>query len=476
MLNDRFETTLALLRRPWADSAADVVVKAAAVLAFLYLLAGYIALPSLPVFGHDEVHYYSDFYFKLVEDGRWLDYLLHDFLRSIPLPIWSLVYVALWWSIIYRIARACVADVPYAALVTSTALLASPFVEMSLWPASVVPALLAAWLAILMQRRGIAYPFIYVVSGMLMFGAMQTMYFMLPLLFLPQLLDSNPPARSRSLLLLKHMLWWVAGSVAGVLLLCVMLWLLAGIYFPQPAEWRTTRPIVDASSLLANIRYVIASFTTHLETLLRQSGVTWGFILTVAAVALLRIRALLAQTPALLSMSAVLISFFVFSIPLAPVIHPRSLIAMAAVVILFLALLPGTTAVGRVLGAVLLIKLSFHSAQRSQDYLEAQRAETAVFMHELRDLFPGYPMAYTALALYGTMDPARPEARRFNDGSLMHPLMMSLGVESFLDCKIPKRCDNVGVGGEPISVLPFAGGQLELSVTPANIGIIRYRE
>ncbi|MDY6981912.1 MAG: hypothetical protein SV422_02385 [Pseudomonadota bacterium] len=459
------------------ELAASLVVKAAAVLAVLFLLGGYLALPTLPIFGHDEVHYYNNFYFKLVEDGRWLNYLLHNFLRSIPLPIWSVLYVGLWWALMYRIARGCGFDVAYAILVAATITMASPFLEMSLWPASVVPSLLLIGLAILMQARGAAYPVIYMISGMLMFGAMQSMYFLIPLLFLRDFLDETAPLRARWWLLLRHMLWWVAGSIAGVIVVCIMLRLLAGIWFIEAAEWRNTQPVEDVASLVRNLMYVARNLALYLEMLLRQGGVTYGFILICAITALLRVRALFVRLPALLLLAAVLLSFFAFSVPMAPVIHLRSLFAMATVVVLGLAILPGSTPLGRVLGALLLLKMALHYSLYGQDYLDVQRAETSILLTELRALFPGYPTNYTALALEGEMDPAKPEANRFNDGSRMHPIFMTIGAREFLDCKIPQRCDRIGATGEVIAVQPYAGGQFELSVdTTNNIGIVRYRD
>ena len=468
---------LTLSRHRFLDAAADIVVIAAAVLALLFLLAGYLLLPTLPVFGHDEVHYYADFHFKLVEEGRWLDFLLHDFLRSVPLPLWSIIYLGLFWLLFYRLARTYAFDAAYAVVVASTILMTSPFVEISLWPASLVPALLLVLLASHLQALGVAYQVIYLVSGMLIFGAMQTLYFVLPLLFLPQFLASSLPTRARWRLLFSHMCWWVAGSVAGMLVMALMLGLLAGIYFPQPAEWRNTHPVVDWATLLENIRYVIVNFFSLLENLLRLGGVSWGFILVVAAIALLRARALLAQMHALLLMAAVLVSFFIFSIPLAPYILMRSLHALAAVVVLFLAIVPGRTALGRMLGAVLLLKLGYNYSAQGHDYLQIHTIETSTLLTKLEQLFPGYPKAYGVVALYGTMDTEQVEASRFNDPYRMHPLLLTLGVQTYLDCRIvPSRCDNVGVPGEPLATIPFANGQLDFSVDAANVGIISFRD
>jgi hypothetical protein len=478
MRNDHLMTSLLTLsRHRFLDAAADIVVIAAAILAFLFLLAGYLLLPALPVYGHDEMHYYPSFYFKLLEDGRWLNYLLHDFLRSVPLPLWSMVYLSLAWVLFYRIARLYAFSAAYAALVASTIVLAYPFVEISLWPGTVVPVLLLGLLAIWLHAREIPYQVIYLVSGILMFGSMQTLYFVLPLLFVPEFLQSSQPSRARWRLLFSHMCWWVGGSVAGVLCMSLILRLLAGTFFLQPAEWRDIHPAVDWNSLLESIRYVSGNFLMQVEILLRLGGVTWGFILVVAAIALLRSRALLGQVQALLLMLAVLLSFFAFSIPLSAVILTRSLSAMAAAMVLFLAILPGPTALGRMLGAVLLLKLGYNFSAQSQDYFEVHTFETGTLLTKLEQLFPGYPKAYGTVALYGTMDTDQAEASRFNDPYRMHPLLLTLGVTTYLDCRIiPSRCDNVGVPGEPIAVIPFANGQLDFSVDAANVGIIRFRD
>jgi hypothetical protein len=478
MLNDHPMTSLLTLsRHPYLDTAAGIVVKAAAILAFLFLLAGYMWLPMLPVYGHDEMHYYPSFYFKLLEDGRWLNYLLHDMLRSVPLPLWSIVYVSLAWLLFYRITRLYAFDVAYATLVASTIVLAYPFVEIALWPGTVVPVLLLGLLAIGLQARGVPYQVIYLVSGILIFGSMQTLYFVLPLLFVPQFLENSQSPRARWQLLFSHMCWWVGGSVAGVVWMSLMLWLLAGTFFPQPAQWRDIHPAVDWASLLENIGYVIVNFFSMLEILLRLGGVTWGFILVVAAIALLRSRALLEKVQALLLLLAVAVSFFAFSIPLAAVILPRSLIAMAAVMVLFVAILPGPTPLGRMLGTVLLLKLGYSFSAQCQDYLELHKTETATILHKLEELFPGYPQAYGTVALYGTMESDQVEANRFNDPWRMHPYLITLGVHTYLDCRIiPSRCENVGVAGEPITVVPFANGRLEFSVDAGNVGIISFRE
>ena len=468
---------LALSRHPLLATVADHAVKAAALLSLLFLLAGYMLLPTVPVFGHDEMHYYPYFDFKLREDGRWLNYLLHDFLRSVPLPLWSVLFVSLSWLLFYRIARIHAFEVAYAALVASTIVLTTPFLEISLWPGTVVPVLLLGLLATELRARGVSHRVVYMLSGLLMFGSMQTLYFVLPLLFLPQLFASSTSAGERWKLLASHMCWWVGGSIAGVLCMSLALRLLGGTFLVQPAEWRNINPAVDLETFQQNLSYVTERFFLILGQLRRAGGVGWSFVLAIAVVVLLRLRTLLTQLPAWLLLLAVLVSFFAFSVPLAAVILSRSLIAMTAALVFAVAILPGRTAPGRLLGTALLLTLAYNFSALCQDYLKTHDAETATLLGKLEALFPGYPKAYGTVALYGTMDAEQPEADRFNDPYRMHPFLITLGVHTYLDCRIvPSRCEQVGAGGAPLAEVPFGNGRLEFAVDSENTGIISFRE
>lgn len=477
MAKQHLEGMRAVILRWGAATPAEYFVRFAAMLATVLFLSAFSALPGLPVFGHDEVHYYSDFSLKLSEDGRWLNFLLHDFLRSIPPGTWASLFLALSWLLFYRLSRSLSFDAAYAALVASTVLLANPFVELALWPATAFPAVAILLAVSLLIERGMSHPLAYLLSGVLIFGTMQTFYFLMPLFFLPQFIQGTGSGESRWSLVCSHVFWWVAGSVVGVLVMSLVLWPVTGHFGPQPAEWRLTHPIQNATDLARNILYVSESFVQHVERLLRIVGVTYvnavWFLLALLLAALLGARHLLASRQALLLLAAVLVSFFVFSIPLAPVIEQRSLVAMAAAGVLLVAFLPGSSALGRVLVVLLLLKISHGFSVRGEFYLGRHETETAFFYEKLQALMPGHPMTYSAIALYGTMDPGKLEARTFNDPSRMHPIVIALRAPEYLDCRLESRCDRVGTGRR-LAVLPFVNGQLEFSVDDANVGIVRY--
>lgn len=453
--------------------AAEGIVGLVALLMFLLVLSAYSNVPWLPVFGHDEVHYYPDFRFKLSEDGRWLNLLLHDFLRSIPAGAWAVLFLGLSWLLFYRIARSFSFEAAYAAVVASAILLFDTFAGQVLWPATATPGVVLLLLAERMARRGVAPPVIYLLFGALLFGTLQTYYFLLPLLFVGAFLGEAGTGAAPWRRLFFHLCWWVAGSVLGVLLMSLILLVMTGHFGPQPAAWRLTNPVSDLASLGANIAYVGDSFTDHAARFARLSGAPYAIALAFGVAVVLRARALFERRHAMLLLAAVLFSFFVFSIPLAPQIHQRSLASMVAATVLFMAFVPGPSAAGRVFGALLLLVMGHGFSVRDEALLGLHESETAYFREKLQQLIPGHPMTYSAIALRGSIGSARPEARTFDDPSLIHAIVLSLRAPLYLDCRVEARCEGVGEG-VPVSQIPFAGGYLRFSVDAGNVGIVEY--
>jgi len=464
------------VRRLWgATSPRDLFVVTAASVALILLLSAYAALPELTVFGHDEVHYYRDFGFKLREDGRWLNFLLHDFLRSIPPSTWALLFLGSCWLLFFRLARSMDFDVGYAVLVATTILLAPPFVEQSIWPATTITAVILTLLASTLMGRGLSYPVIYVLSGILLFGTMQSFYFLLPLFFLHQFAACPQGGARRWPLLLAHMGWWIVGAVAGVLVMSCILWQVTGHFGVQPAAWRRIQPVHDLAGLLRNIFYVVDAFWFHLTKLLEIAGANRGwFVATLGLAMLVRIRTLLFNYHALAILASVMLAFFVFSIPLAPCIGSRSLVAMAAAFVLFVALVPGSSAAGQALGALLLVTISHGFSTYGESYLARHKSETTFFCEKLRELIPGHPSGYAAIALFGEMGNDAPEAFIFNKPSRMHAIVYAIGAREYRDCRLANRCDDL-VPGKPVAVLPFARRKLQFSVDNNHVGMIRYQ-
>lgn len=453
-------------------------VCAAGALSLALLVSGYAGLPGLNVFGFDEVHYYADLGFKLPEEGRWLNFLLHDFLRSIPPGTWAVIFVLAAWTLFFRLGRSLQFDGPLAVLVASTLLLASPFVEQSLWPASIMPAVAVLLLTGILVERAVPYPLVYLFSGILLFGAVQSFYFLVPLFFLGQFLHPGGSNKHCWVNLARHLAWWVLGAIFGALVVFTVLWFKTGYFGIRPAAWRHTQPIHDIAGLIRNIEYVAAALWYRTVHVLKSAGVFSGwFAVGMGLIAIVRFRALVARPQAFMLLATVAAGFFVFSIPLAPIIEQRSVVALGAAFVVLIACLPGPSPLGRVIAAALLLVVSYGFSTYASSYLARHRAEADLFYYKLQQLIPGAPSSYASVSLFGLMSDGEPAANTFNSAYKMHGIFHALGVEHFRDCRaiVDQRCDFPDMG-KPLAALPLGRGRLVFSVGEDASAFVHFQE
>jgi hypothetical protein len=454
-----------------------LTVGVSAFLATTFLITAYSELLWLDVFGHDEVHYYSDFSFKLVEDGRWLNFLLHNFLRTIPPETWIILFAVSSWALFFSMARSLGFDDAYAVLLAATILISPPFIQQSLWPATIFPAVIVLLLAKFLVDRCLPCPAVYLISGVLLFGTMQSFYFLVPLLFLGQFISVTKNSAVSWILLFKNLTWWVIGAVAGLFIMSITVWMLTGHFGVQPAEWRQTQPIRNTEEFVRNLLYVINAMHSHLLQLIRMAGTDNGVFFTfVFFVFIVRLKAILRSPGTLIILAAVAAAFFAISIPLAPVIETRSLVALSAAFVIFFSILPGRSTAGQVTGSLLLLYISYFFFISGYAYLSRHKEETTFFYDKLKQVISGYPKSYSSLALFGVMTDGSPEAAIFNSPSRMHGIIHALDVDQYLDCRqgSDRRCDNISVRGLQ-SVQSIAQGYLYFFVNKDNVAIIQYK-
>lgn len=447
-------------------------------LSILFLISAYQAIPTLASFGHDEVHYYTSFYFKLGEDGRWLNYFLHGFLRKISAHAWAAFFLVASWMLFFRLAISLEIKTGYAALVASTALTALPFVEQSLWPATTAPAVIVLLICSLFVHRNIAYPIIYVFAGTLIFGTLQSFYFLLPLFFLKDFLLPTSDGKNLWKLLFSHLFWWVVGAVAGVLVMSSMLWVLTGHFGVQPADWRRVQPIHDFHGVIRNVLHAIHAFSTYSVQLAKSTGAdrAW-FIYCIAAIIIVRFRSLTKSTAVALLIASVGAAFFVFSIPLAPIIQSRSLIALSTAFIVAIILIPGRTVIGQIVGAILLLTVNYNNSANAADYLRKHQSVSNFYQQKIQQLLPAPIESYSAIALFGHMDGSTRIAQTFNSPPLMHGIIYAMGAKDYQDCRqgLDSRCNEIE-SKNIIAKIALTEGELSLSIDEKNVANIRYQQ
>lgn len=444
----------------------------AAVLALLMVVVSYYLLLGLKVYGYDDVHYYPDFTFKLSEEGRWINYLLHHFLRHIPEQVHAALYVPLAWLLLFRFARNLSCDRLYATLVASVLFVSPPFVYQSLWPATLLPSLVGllglAWLV----GKGVSYRVIYPLGGIFLFGCMQNFYFLMPLLFVGQIEQEPFPSRGFLLRIWSHALYWVAGSVVGFLVALLAVYLLIGQVGIVPAPWRRTMPVHDLHDLARNVGYAAGCLKQEIHTLAAlMTNRSVVYLLCFVVLAALRIRYWRSELGRAIVLVAVGVSFFAFSIPLAPVIQTRSLVAMSVALILLMLVPVNSRRVARWLSMILLIWSGWNMTIHAYAFIAAQKEQTEFVLGKIESVLPHDPTSYSAIAIFGKMDAHSVDAGIINSPPQIRAIVLATGVPDFWDCQTSSpTCDalNAKRGASSKS----AGEGIEYDGTYDNVAVL----
>lgn len=415
----------------------DWVVAIFGLVAFFLFLRTYLPLAGLTVYGHDEVHYYDDFLFKLKEEGRWINFLSHGVLRWIPLQVHVILFLLCTWGFCFFISYQFERDLWFSVLTASTLSLGVPFVLQSLWPATLLPSNLALMLLCYLAWRGTSAAIVYVIGGTLLFGMMQNYYFALPLLFVGRFQLDSIGTKA----LFAHVGWWILGSVCGVLVSISAVYLITGQLGIHPAEWRQTHPARDLAGLIRNFESVGTVLLVQFRHLWIAAAGAAGlayFSLTVLLVAL-RWRAILANWRIFLILLASGLGFFVFSIPLAPIIETRSLTALSCATFLFVFVfcIPRRGVV-RLLVAAMLLWAAGVLSHLGFQYIEAHDQNTVAIRDRINDLLPADRIP-RKIAIFGKLDSSDRYARTYNEPPLLRPIVLSMGAAEFWDCRVPSH-------------------------------------
>lgn len=412
----------------------------AVILALILLFGAYYLLPGLKVFGLDEVHYYDSFKFKLREEGRWINFLLHHWLRQIPLVTHSLLFLLCSWMILFRIADNLIQEARYAAVIASVLLMAPPFVQQSLWPATHLPTVITLLILIWLVRKGFSHRTIYLLGGVLLFGAMQNYYFMLPLFFIGEIASENRRSGKVRSYLLSHLFYWILGAMIGFLFALVAVFVLTGQIGIVPAEWRRIMPASDFQSLVRNIIFIIESFREQAFLLFKSSTNNNPiYIVSLLLLFVFRFEFWRSGLPGILILLAVGISFFVFSIPLAPIIETRSLVALSSAIIILLLVSNQSNRKTYWPSIILLLWTGWNLSINAHSYLNIHKSRTEFVLQKIVTVLPQHPSNYNALAIFGKVDHKLNEAILFNNGPFTRPIVLASGFNDFLDCRVDRK-------------------------------------
>ncbi|WP_266183422.1 hypothetical protein [Dyella humicola] len=453
----------------WVKSLSTWKLDSALVIAIAMILVvfAYYLLFSFQVYGYDEPHYYLDWTFKLKEEGRWINFLLHDFLRTSPLTGDAVLFVIVAWVVLYRIGLNMTTRRADACLIASVLLVAAPFADLSPWAASSLPTMVTLLgLSLLASRYG-NYRLVYLLGGGLLFGMLQNYYFILPLFFLRDFSPNKLEPRPYAARLLSHGMYWIAGSIVGLICSVAAVYFLTGQLGIVPAPWRHAMPAHNLHDVIRNIHYVGANLKEQKRFLVgiatKQSAV---FGVLVAILAVLRVPAWRHEIPRLLVISAVGLSFFAFSVPLAPIIQTRSVITLS-IALTLIALVPYEQRfLARVLSIVLLTWAGWNMMVYAHTSFERQKNGNEFVLRGIENALPHAPYGYQAVAIFGEMDSKFPESRILNSPPQMVAIVQAVGAPSYINCMT--KSDVCDVLSERLNVKSGSGGEGIRYVGTAN--------
>lgn len=449
-----------------------------------------IQLSSLSVFGHDEVHYYPNFDFKLIQDGRWLNYLLHDFLRSLPLNVWSWMTGLTIFSSFFLLARMVQGNNFLAAVFASAVLLSPPVSQQILWPASSFVGFAIIFLIFLLKwfRPNLHPWFFYLAGGVAAFGSIQGLYLLMPLLFISNVFGvESKPLIYRAKYLILHIVGFVMGAIMGLLGITLALLVLRGEPRLQPAGWRQTSPANNLEGLGSNLEKVSSDFVHHVTKLATSSldGPTFAIGVTFSIFVLALILSFnLVKTPfTTIILLMVFASFFVLSIPLAPIIQTRSLVAMYSALLVTLLILNRKATVGRYfisLGLLVIVSLNYGAAAHS--YLDRHEATVSFYLEHFSNS-PSQNVDYRGLVLRQDGN----QSSRQNNALLpspprLRPIALEAGYKTYRDCRTEESnfCQGITqslshVRPETVEARSFMSGKL-IFTELSNWLVITYSE
>jgi hypothetical protein len=197
---------------------------------------------AVSVWRHDELYYQPDYFHKVEAEGRWLNYLLADYLRQLPaLLCIGTVHAALLYFC-FKAAWSTNRDLPIAVAIALVALQV-PFLSTQLfWPATTLPGFLVLFLACILSDKTPKIVF-FLSFATLFFATFSHLYFLLPLLFLKNL-DIRETFKLLSL--------WISSFILGFVVTQIITHQLTG-HFIEVAGWRNPNPIDSWEDLLQNL-------------------------------------------------------------------------------------------------------------------------------------------------------------------------------------------------------------------------------
>jgi hypothetical protein len=279
---------------------------------------------QIHIYRHDAVYYLHWGYLpRLRTEGRWINYLLFPIISIVPGKLASFLNLLFLFLFALVSCYRWTKNITYAFLVSLLIVQVAPFIAQILWPATSMSAFFILFLAALVSRSIPIYLF-YAVFGILFFGAISNLYYLLPLLHL-NLLNRASLKQNLKELVIRVLPAWALGFVIGYLFALLVIFTITGQFGIEIANWRKPNYVHDLQDLTGNIGNSFEYLYDHITRLL--DGVWRNAIMAMALITGLISVKKYQYIPLVLLSVSITLAHYIITIPVGIVISFRTAIA-----------------------------------------------------------------------------------------------------------------------------------------------------
>lgn len=235
-----------------------------------YIFRNIFELINIKFWMHDSAFYFSDYTGKLKEEGRWINYFLFNGIREIN-PLFSIfVHMLCLGYFSYKISNNIVKNEKIS-LMFSLAVISIPnFYSQIVWPVTSLPAFLFLFSLPYLSNK-LSKNKLFLISGIIFFGTFSNLYFLLPLIYLPEFYSKEFSLKNSVQFIKEIILPWVVCFLIGYISANIITYLVTK-QFITLASWRNPKPINSISQLAKNFDRVSNYFYRDLNQIIKSLG------------------------------------------------------------------------------------------------------------------------------------------------------------------------------------------------------------
>jgi hypothetical protein len=213
----------------------------------------------------DAIPYLDGYVIKFTTEGRWINFALFEFLRTIPQVVAVTLNTVFIFIFGYQVAKEMKQETWFAIFIALIMVNVPQFTMLFKWPMTLLPSTMAlAILACLKDRY--SRTTLLIAAGIFLCATYPAFYFIFPLLFIRRVSEQSYGE------LVKFLLLWILGYAIGYAVAQASVYTYTSLWtdhtqFIELARWRTPNPITDLHSLSANVAKSVKNIVLNVQFL-----------------------------------------------------------------------------------------------------------------------------------------------------------------------------------------------------------------